>query len=267
LLYCGNRILILSELRTGSESRAHDGKAPGMLDSAPVLRRRNLPHWDVPGATYFVTSCLEGSIPARGLLDLARYRQDLDARERPADVSEEEWDRRRWKLEFARLDDWLDREPAVRWMERPELAQRVMNSLLHFASERYEVLAFVVMPSHFHWAFRPLPAWVESLPDIGQYRSPRERIMYSIRRFTGRRCNEVLDLRGGFWQPESYDHWVRDADELDRIICYIENNPVKAGLVKNAEDWRWSSAHVRRILGLRFGSPIPKAEGSVATGF
>jgi len=36
-----------------------------------MFRRRRLPHWDVPGATYFITSCLEGSIPAQGLLDLA----------------------------------------------------------------------------------------------------------------------------------------------------------------------------------------------------
>jgi type I restriction enzyme R subunit len=84
---------------------------------APLFRRRDLPHWDVPGGTYFVTTCLEGSIPARGLLDLARYRQDLEARERPADVSEGEWDFRRAKLEFARLDEWIDREPAARWLE------------------------------------------------------------------------------------------------------------------------------------------------------
>ena len=39
-----------------------------------------------------------------------------------------------------------------------------------------------------------------------------------------------------FWQAESYDHSVRDDRESDRIKAYIENNPVKAGLVANAED-------------------------------
>ena len=35
---------------------------------------------------------------------------------------------------------------------------------------------------------------------------------------------------GQFWQHESYDHWTRDLVELERIIRYIEENPVKAGL-------------------------------------
>ena len=45
-----------------------------------------------------------------------------------------------------------------------------------------------------------------------------------------------------FWQAESYDHSVRDDRESDRIKEYIENNPVKAGLVANAENYPWSSA-------------------------
>ena len=36
-------------------------------------------------------------------------------------------------------------------------------------------------------------------------------------------------------------HWVRDRCELERIVAYIEGNPVKAGLVARAEDYRWSS--------------------------
>ena len=44
-----------------------------------------------------------------------------------------------------------------------------------------------------------------------------------------------------FWQAESYDHSVRDERESDRIKAYIENNPVKAGLVANAEDYPRSS--------------------------
>jgi hypothetical protein len=39
-----------------------------------------------------------------------------------------------------------------------------------------------------------------------------------------------------------YDHAVRDDRESDRIKGYIENNPVKAGLVANAEDYLGSSA-------------------------
>ena len=49
-----------------------------------------------------------------------------------------------------------------------------------------------------------------------------------------------------FWQAESYDHWVRDDREWKRIHAYIEENPVKAGLVQRASDYRWSSAYSER---------------------
>jgi putative transposase len=228
------------------------------MDEVPLLRRRNLPHLDVPGGTYFVTSCLEGSVPATGRLDMAKYRSELEARARPPETPEADWETHLWKLEFARLDQWLDTKPGIRWLERPELAAQVQAALLHFAGTRYQVTAFVVMPSHIHWVFRPLPEWVASLPPSQPYRSPRERIMHSVKRHSAKDCNLLLDQQGKFWQTESYDHWVRDLLEHDRIIQYVENNPVKAGLVAKPEDWPYSSASYRLRTGTRFGMPLPK---------
>jgi alkanesulfonate monooxygenase SsuD/methylene tetrahydromethanopterin reductase-like flavin-dependent oxidoreductase (luciferase family) len=45
-----------------------------------------------------------------------------------------------------------------------------------------------------------------------------------------------------FWQDESFDHWVRDPAEWQKIRAYIERNPVSAGLVAKPEEWPWSSA-------------------------
>ena len=45
-----------------------------------------------------------------------------------------------------------------------------------------------------------------------------------------------------FWQEESYDHLIRNAAEGERIRWYIEQNPVRAGLVREPCDYRWSSA-------------------------
>ena len=65
-------------------------------------------------------------------------------------------------------------------------------------------------------------------------------ILRLIKGSTAREANKILNRRGAFWQHESYDRVVRDEKELNRIIWYTINNPVKAGLVKNAEDWKWS---------------------------
>jgi type I restriction enzyme R subunit len=225
------------------------------------LRRRNLPHWDVPGAAYFVTSCLEGSIPALGLLQISRYRAGLEGRPKPAELSDAEWKVHRWKLSFVRVEEWLDSNPARRDLEDPALAAEVVTSFFHFAGERYDLLAYVVMPSHVHWLFRPLPVWVASLTD--DERSPRERIVYSINRYTATVCNRLVGRKGSFWQTESYDHWVRDAEEMERIIRYIEDNPVKARLVQQSHEWRFSSAFARRVHPTERGCPLLKGRSGL----
>lgn len=71
------------------------------------------------------------------------------------------------------------------------------------------------------------------------------RIMHSLKSYTANEANKVLARRGQFWLHESYDHWVRDMDELERIIDYIRFNPVKANLCARPQDWRFSSAFDR----------------------
>ena len=53
----------------------------------------------------------------------------------------------------------------------------------------------------------------------------------------------MLALTGSpFGQEESYDHLVRHMAEFGKIRNYIEENPVRAGLAREASDYRWSSA-------------------------
>jgi type I restriction enzyme R subunit len=225
-----------------------------------TFRRRHLPHWDVPGAIYFVTACLEGSIPAQGLLDIRTYQTALARRPRPKEMSESDWELRRWKLVFARAEEWLDLKPSIRHLADAELAGVVASALFFFAGTRYELFSYVVMPSHFHWIFRPLEGWIQSLQADTTKRTPSERIMRSIKRYTSGQCNRRLLAQGRFWQQESYDHWVRDVDELERIINYVEYNPVKAGLARDAKSWRFGSAHYRDAIGLAFGTPLPRTD-------
>jgi putative transposase len=207
------------------------------------ISRRRLPHWDVPGAAYFVTTCLEGSIPALGLLEIDRVRASLETRTAPQGMTDAEWKIRRWKQVFVVREHWLDHRPAARQLEDPLLANEIESALYHFDGVRYDLLAWVVMPSHIHWVFRPLNSWVESLGSEAEARSPRERIQHSINRHAAKRCNRLLGKQGSFWQRESYDHWVRDDDELQRIVDYIHANPVVAGLVAQPELYRFSSAY------------------------
>src|SRR5258708_29808605 len=179
-----------------------------------MFRRGRLPHWDVPGAPYFITTCLDGSIPAQGLLDISRYRDELSQRPRPEKMSEREWKEHCWKKTFARAEEWLDIRPAVRYLEDESLAQIVANAFYYFAGNRYDMLAYVVMPSHAHWVFTPRRAYVETLT---KDTAASQAIMHSIQRDSAFKCNRILGQSGKVWQRESLDHCVLDDDELERI--------------------------------------------------
>src|SRR4051812_17471390 len=85
------------------------------------------------------------------------------------------------------------------------------------------------MPNHVHLLLRPLVT--------------PSKVFHSLKGFTAREANKALGRTGApFWQRESYDHWIRDDPEWGRVKRYIEDNPVKAGLVVCAQDFRWSSA-------------------------
>ena len=132
---------------------------------------------------------------------------------------------------------WLDRQlESTRhgplYLRHPEVAKIVVRSI-HRGAElgHYELVAYLVMANHVH-----LLIW----PQIGP-----DRLLKSLKGTTAREANRLLGRTGEpFWQKESYDHWVRNAEELQKIRVYIESNPVKAGLVANLQDFLWSSASV-----------------------
>ena len=75
--------------------------------------------------------------------------------------------------------------------------------------------------------------------------APLPRITKAVKNYSARQANVILGRTGQpFWQDESYDRWVRGPSELEKIVRYIERNPVSAGLVDSVEQWRWSSAYL-----------------------
>ena len=65
-------------------------------------------------------------------------------------------------------------------------------------------------------------------------------IMHSHKRHTVRQSNRILDREGQFWHHESFDHYVRNTAELERIRHYVITDPIRSGLVEHWEEWPWS---------------------------
>ena len=178
--------------------------------------RRRLPHEYPEGRSLFLTWSLHGAVPP------SRFAP-------PGKVPDGK--------AFVYLDRYLDttvRGPL--YLRIPEIAQIVVRSL--FTGQtlgHYDLKAWGVMPNHVHMLIDP-----HEVPS---------RLLRSLKGASAREANRALQRTGeSFWQKESYDHWVRDAKGFERIRAYIEENPVKAGLVHAAREYPWSSAGIETSL-------------------
>ena len=133
-----------------------------------------------------------------------------------------------------RIELYLDQGYGECYLKDARVAESVQNSFLFFDGERYRLTAWVVVPNHAHMLLTPCPG--QELSDILQ----------SLKSYTANEANKLLQRKGQFWQPESFDRWVRDADHFAKVIAYIENNPVKAHLCEQPEDWPYSSVWFRK---------------------
>ena len=171
-------------------------------------------------------------LESRRAEDLRRLAAQRDAFARGLTRRAPEGTEKEINLVFNReVERYLDRSAGECYLARPQIAELVANAIQFFEGERYLVHAWVVMPNHAHAVVWPMPNYL-----LGE-------IVKSWKGFTGRVANNQLNRVGqAFWQPESYDHWIRNDEEKDRICRYVIYNPVKAKLCKVPEEWRWSSA-------------------------
>jgi putative DNA methylase len=232
-----------------------------------IVTRGRLPHWYVPHAAHFVTYRLAGTIPLDVFENLrAKERQLL---RQPGHQAMSPSLRRLavHKTLFVDYDRYLDANRSVDWLARPQIASMIRCNLYHHHHRKYELLAYCVMPNHVHALFIPLVGEAAVLRRGGQGqagslaygegsepwgerpdgRSPLSEIMHSLKSYTANQANAILERSGQFWQHESYDHWVRDEEELARIVEYINGNPVRAQLVQAARDWHFGSARDRLV--------------------
>lgn len=216
------------KLDTTVDATKRVGYAEWMSGPSPIIKRRgaNLPHWTREDAAYAVTFRLADSLPAAVLVQWEAERDDIVRRaaamDRPLSVHERE---RLHVLHSERVERWLDQGHGSCSLRDPAVAQLVCDALKFFDGQRHDNHAWCIMPNHVHWVLRPRPGFELA------------RILQSVKGFTGKRANELLGKPGGgeFWQAESYDHLIRDGEDLLRQIAYVVRNPAAAGMV----DWPW----------------------------
>lgn len=180
------------------------------------VSRRNLPHWRQEGRTYFVTFRLHDSLPQEKLAALKKARGEwLNSHPEPWPPEQRQEYR---ELFSEQIQQWLDAGHGSCILREPAIAQIVASALKHFDGQRYELVAWVVMPNHVHALLTPRPGF-----DLGK-------ILHSWKSFSAHEINKTTEREGDVWQHETYDHIVRDPDSLWRFAKYIVDNPRQAAV-------------------------------------
>ena len=153
-------------------------KRTGSTGVSPVYTKRNLPHIEKGGSSYFVT-----------------FR--------------------------------------TRNLELPSEARRlVLETCRYFDGQRYRLWAATVMPDHVHLLLTP------------QKKSDQEwfslsAILHSLKSFSAKKINAMMNRKGTLWIEESFDRIMRSEEEFLESWQYIRNNAAKKGLCEVPEDWPW----------------------------
>ncbi|NOZ25656.1 MAG: transposase [Nitrospirae bacterium] len=114
---------------------------------------------------------------------------------------------------------------------------RTFVELMMDAKARYsvKVFAFCLMPDHFHMILMPTKA-----EDLSKW-------MQWLMTSHVRRYHRDNGTSGHVWQGRYKSFVVQSGEHLLTGLKYVEANPVRAGLVKSAKEWLWSSH--RSVIG------------------
>jgi len=123
-------------------------------------------------------------------------------------------------------------------LANPQHAQVVLDAIIHGKTQKwYFLLGYVVMFDHFHLIVIPKN---KTIPEI----------MKSIKGYSARMINQLIDHKGQIWQDGYYDVVLDNIKYVNQKLRYIEENPIRAGLVTKPVDYRFSSAGKYELLDL-----------------
>lgn len=213
--------------------RAFDERA-----AVRIYHHGTLPHWRQDGCTYFVTFRLADSLPHSVVAKLKEKRNQWLIRHQINPLSNN------WRDELSRLPDEERREYERQMakalnteldvgygscvLRTPEISAIAASGLEHHHGTGMWTGDYIIMPNHVHALLTPLAP--HTLEDV----------LKSIKGRTAIDINRAIDSKGKLWQRDSYEHIVRNVEQLRAFQTYIRDNPTEPNL--KAGEYRHSNA-------------------------
>ncbi|MFC2135828.1 transposase [Bacteroidota bacterium] len=128
----------------------------------------------------------------------------------------------------------------------------LLNNIKHYQEKyKFEILGYVIMPSHLHWIVNvnPIKATISDIMrDIKKYSAKQMiELLYKMKRnkvlaLFKHKAQNFLRQNHKIWEQRFFDEIIRNDKMFWAKLKYIHNNPVEANLVKRVEDYKYSSA-------------------------
>lgn len=196
------------------------GKMPAVPGEHKGWHSRGyLPHFVHAELVQSITFRLHDSVPSEVV---ERWREEIGWNEalsadHPAAVELRE-----------RIERYADEGHGMCYLRDERIARMVQEALLHFDGRRYRLLVWCIMPNHVHVLMETMEG------------HPLSAVVHSWKSFTAKEANRILNRGGSFWMEDYHDRFIRDASHMAKVREYIVQNPLKAGLVNTASDWKWT---------------------------
>jgi putative transposase len=120
-------------------------------------------------------------------------------------------------------------------LARDEVAKVLVDELrVGHGQHGWAVGRYVIMPDHVHFFCRPERDGKKLSEFVGFWKS-----------YTSRRINALGSPRSTpadttLWQREFFDHILRSDESYSQKWNYVRDNPVRAGLVRSADAWKYA---------------------------
>lgn len=119
----------------------------------------------------------------------------------------------------------------------------------------FEIDAIVILPEHLHTIWR-LP---ENDSDFsGRWKAIKSKFTRLVKQYD---ASLVPNLKGEYdlWQKRFWEHTIQNQIDYQKHVDYIHYNPIKHGMVKQLNDWPYSSFHrfvMQGILSADWGNEV-----------
>ena len=213
--------------------------------------RGYLPH--IENKTYqTITFRLNDSVP-RAVIDQWKAQLREEGNDKMCEKDNQSGDSEAVQLRKL-IDEYEDMGYGECLLKDEKIAQIVKDALFYHDGKRYRLLSWCIMPNHVHVVIEVLGGFTLST------------ILQGWKSYTAHVICKVLGRKGRIWMPEYFDRYIRSDQHLKSAIDYVENNPVKAGLVATPSEWRFGTAGVHARHNWTAGVPACNNAGEDARG-